>query len=73
MATSYHTDCCDGVAPKSLTFRQVLQAAIDLIFVWQERHRQRGELARMDPRMLRDLGLSVRDVTLEMDKSFWQR
>lgn len=72
MATSYRTDCCDVVAPKSVTFRQGLQAAIDLIFVWQERHRQRSELARMDQRMLRDLGLSAQDISVEADKPFWQ-
>lgn len=55
-----------------MTFRQGLQAAIDLIFVWQERHRQRIELARMDQRMLRDLGLSAQDISSEADKPFWQ-
>ncbi len=72
MATFYRADCCDVVVPKSVTFRQGLRAAIDLIFVWQERHRQRGELARMDQRMLRDLGLSSQDIAMEADKPFWQ-
>jgi uncharacterized protein YjiS (DUF1127 family) len=72
MATSYRADCCDVVAPKPATFRQGLRAVIDLIFVWQERHRQRAELARMDQRMLRDLGLSAQDIASEAEKPFWQ-
>ncbi len=72
MATSYRTDCCDIAAPKSVSLRQGLQAAVDLIFVWQERRRQRTELAQMDQRMLRDLGLSAQDIASEAEKPFWQ-
>ncbi len=72
MATSDHVGCCDVVAPKSVTFRQGLRAVIDLIFVWQERHWQRAELARMDHRMRGDLGLSPQDIVLETQKPFWQ-
>ena len=39
---------------------------------WGERRRQRQHLARLDDRMLRDLGLSRADVQIEIDKPFWR-
>lgn len=43
-----------------------------LALTWQERTRQRQALARMDDRMLKDIGLSRADVFLEARKPFWQ-
>ena len=39
---------------------------------WRERSRQRHTLARLDDRLLRDMGLSRSDVEQEVSKPFWQ-
>ena len=39
---------------------------------WRERVRQRHALARLDDRLLRDMGLSRADVEQEVGKPFWQ-
>ena len=37
-----------------------------------ERHRQRRALARLDARMLKDIGLTGPEVRAELDKPFWR-
>lgn len=53
----------------------VLQAVVgvfDLVSIWQERRRQRLTLARLDDRMLHDIGLTNSDVDREISKPFWR-
>ena len=45
---------------------------LDTLLVWQERSRQRHALARLDDRMLRDIGASRADVERECAKPFWR-
>ncbi len=45
----------------------------DLLQVWQERAKQRRQLAALSDRMLRDIGVSASDVEGEIRKWFWQR
>ena len=40
---------------------------------WRERAKQRRELANLDYRTMRDLGISPTDVQFEANKPFWQR
>ena len=47
-------------------------AAIDVILLWQERARQRHHLAKLDDRLLRDIGLSRGEAMHETDKPFWR-
>jgi uncharacterized protein YjiS (DUF1127 family) len=44
----------------------------DQLAVWQDRRRQRFTLARLDDRMLRDIGLTTVDVQHEISKPFWR-
>ena len=44
----------------------------DQLSVWQDRRRQRFTLARLDDRMLRDIGLTSVDVQHEISKPFWR-
>jgi uncharacterized protein YjiS (DUF1127 family) len=44
----------------------------ETIALWQERRRQRFTLARLDDRMLRDIGLNGADVDVEISKPFWR-
>jgi uncharacterized protein YjiS (DUF1127 family) len=39
---------------------------------WQQRSRERAELARLDDRMLRDIGVTRGDVWQEINKPFWR-
>jgi uncharacterized protein YjiS (DUF1127 family) len=53
----------------------VLQAVVGVfehLAVWQDRRRQRFTLARLDDRMLRDIGLTYADVEGEITKPFWR-
>ncbi len=40
--------------------------------VWLDRRRQRHHLARLDPRLLKDIGISQADALEEARKPFWQ-
>lgn len=59
-----------GLAAK--VFEQIV-GVFDLLQAWQERARQRRQLAALDHRMLRDIGASAVDVERETRKWFWQR
>ena len=39
---------------------------------WRRRARERRELATLDSRTIRDLGLSTSDVQFEANKPFWR-
>ncbi|HUT48704.1 MAG TPA: DUF1127 domain-containing protein [Alphaproteobacteria bacterium] len=47
--------------------------AINILFAWQERSRGRYQLAQLDRRMLRDIGLSRVDALHEASKPFWRK
>ena len=49
-----------------------LAAANRLLHRWRRRSRDRRELARLDHRALRDLGLSAAQVQYEASKPFWR-
>ena len=44
-----------------------------MLLLWQGRATQRHALARLDDRLLRDVGLSQSEVTRELRKPFWRR
>jgi uncharacterized protein YjiS (DUF1127 family) len=39
---------------------------------WRARERQRRELARLDARLRRDIGVTAEDVEAERNKPIWQ-
>ena len=62
----------------NLTFQSVLAAltrssarGLDQLLEWQDRARQRRQLASLESHILKDLGLSRADVVRETDKPFW--
>ena len=50
----------------------LLASLFDALGAWSDRRRQRFSLARLDDRMLRDIGLTVSDVEAEITKPFWR-
>jgi len=46
---------------------------IDTLLTWQERSRQRRDLARLPDHLLKDIGLSAADVAAEVSKPAWRR
>ncbi len=56
-------------APLAGTFT----AFADVIGTWRQRNRERRELAQLDDRSLRDLGLNSSNVQFEVNKPFWRR
>ena len=47
-------------------------AIISAMNLWIERYHQRKQLAELEPRMMRDLGLSKAQVQAEISKPFWK-
>ena len=45
----------------------------DLLMAWTERRRSRRDLAQLDARLLRDIGLSLDEATREAAVPFWRR
>ncbi|UCH72846.1 MAG: DUF1127 domain-containing protein [Rhodospirillales bacterium] len=50
----------------------LLSGARKMLALWYERSRQRRDLARLDDRLLRDIGLDRATVELEIAKPFWR-
>ncbi|HTB38946.1 MAG TPA: DUF1127 domain-containing protein [Reyranella sp.] len=55
-------------APLAGTYTAFNQILAD----WRRRARERRELATLDSRTIRDLGLSPSDVQFEVNKPFWR-
>jgi uncharacterized protein YjiS (DUF1127 family) len=44
---------------------------VELLGEWQERHRQRAQLQRLDDYLLKDIALTRADIEGEARKRFW--
>jgi uncharacterized protein YjiS (DUF1127 family) len=53
--------------------RAVLTSILAMLQKWRRRSRQRTELARLDERMLREIGVTPGDVWREINKPFWRQ
>lgn len=51
---------------------ETLRALLALVRLWRARCRQRAQLARLDARLLRDIGVTPADAEREINKPFWQ-
>lgn len=54
------------------TLSQTLEQVFETLAAWHQRAATRHELARLDERMLHDIGLSPADAEREIGKPFWQ-
>jgi len=57
---------------RKISIMNTVAAFFDRLAAAQDRRRQRHALARLDDRMLRDIGLSMSDVEVELAKPFWR-
>ncbi|MBV8492392.1 MAG: DUF1127 domain-containing protein [Alphaproteobacteria bacterium] len=53
--------------------RPVVGQAAALLREWRRRARSRAELARLDDRMLRDIGVTPGEAWQEINKPFWRK
>jgi uncharacterized protein YjiS (DUF1127 family) len=51
---------------------RALRDGLDALRRWRELARQRRQLAELDDRLLRDIGLTRADVGAELRKPFWR-
>lgn len=61
-----------GWPPRRRAPTDLFRSALALLRQWRERARQRGQLARLDARMLRDIGVTPSEAERECDKPFWR-
>jgi uncharacterized protein YjiS (DUF1127 family) len=52
--------------------RRLLQTVGALLALWRRRSRGRQQLARLDARLLRDIGVTRSEAAAECDKPFWR-
>jgi uncharacterized protein YjiS (DUF1127 family) len=52
---------------------RLVGSLLAVLRIWRRRARSRAELAGMDERMLRDIGLSHGEAAFEVSKPFWRR
>jgi uncharacterized protein YjiS (DUF1127 family) len=69
---AFHPHAAGSRSGLGIRLSSVLAAIADAYANWHERSTQRRILARLDDRMLRDVGLSRADVEREVAKPFWQ-
>ena len=62
-----------GIVRQCSTWSRALGRAVDLLLLWQQRARDRRQLASLSDHMLRDIGLTRADVFAEASKPFWRR
>ena len=74
------TDCTTQVPQQKVRrggARRWLKASLSRISAtlheWLRRRRDRAELATLDERMLRDIGVSRTEVLHELNKPFWRK
>ncbi|MDP2332016.1 MAG: DUF1127 domain-containing protein [Reyranella sp.] len=49
-----------------------VSAVGQLFAIWRRRARERHQLAELDPRAMRDIGLSPGEIQFEANKPFWR-
>ena len=57
---------------RSAGVAEALHRWVGLVRLWRERSRQRQQLARLDRRMLHDIGVTPDEAERECNKPFWR-
>ncbi len=61
-----------GVSGVRPSLGHLLLRTPGMLNLWYERSRQRRHLARLDDRLLRDIGIDRATVEMEISKPFWR-
>ncbi len=76
--SNYQSSCVNDTQPKSLghtaveSFGEVnFNSPIKLVKLWNQRSRQRSQLAALSVEQLDDIGISREQVEIEAAKPFW--
>lgn len=56
-----------------LSLSAIGAAILKMVVAWQDRSRERSQLAMLDDYLLRDMGITRTEVAREISKAFWQR
>ena len=59
-------------APKEFSVARSIAQVMAKAKFWASRSRQRKQLARLDARMLADIGITAEQAKLEIAKPFWK-
>jgi|688.fasta_scaffold112686_3 uncharacterized protein YjiS (DUF1127 family) len=68
MRSRFHAPTVAGLTGRTRPQPNVLRAVSN----WMARHRSRRALARLDPHLLRDIGLTDHQLAQELSKPFWR-
>ena len=71
-ATQEPADAAHPVVTPRVNWSQVLGLIVATLREWRRRRAERRELASLDERMLRDVGLDPGTVYYEASQSFWR-
>lgn len=63
---SQYLSTCE--APKGISYRQISRK----VKFWVSRSQQRKQLARLDARMLADIGITAEQAKVEVAQPFWK-
>jgi uncharacterized protein YjiS (DUF1127 family) len=69
---SRYPSLASGTIVTGTNLRGLILSASGSLQLWYERHRQRRHLARLDDRLLRDIGIDRATAELEISKPFWR-
>ncbi|MCW2238025.1 DUF1127 domain-containing protein [Azospirillum canadense] len=61
-----------GRSNQAAPVAHVLDTVLDTFALWRQRILTRRELARLDDRMLHDIGINQLEVDYEVNKPFWK-
>ncbi len=70
---TFHLNSCESAKNNTISIKDRLIQLIESVYCWNERQRSLRQLAQLDDRMLKDIGLSRADVEGQLDKSTWVR
>jgi uncharacterized protein YjiS (DUF1127 family) len=59
-------------APRSRSLTELAGTAFAAVWTWRFRARSRSQLADLEPRMMRDIGIDPLDLEREIAKPFWR-
>ncbi len=73
MATIFHSQALVRLGGRFIaSFAASLSGLLNVVILWLEVSRERRHLARLDDRLLNDIGLTRADIEPEIAKPFWR-